>query len=54
MKRFFFLTFLVTIVLAGCAPKGPVTLNVMTHDSFAASASVVTALKRPIMSRLFS
>jgi len=46
MKRFCFLAFLVTIVLAGCAPKGLVTLNVMTHDSFAASASVVTAFEK--------
>ena len=46
MKRFCFFAILVTIVLAGCAPKGPVTLNVMTHDSFAASASVITAFEK--------
>ena len=46
MKRFCFLAVLVAIVAAGCAPKGPVTLNVMTHDSFAASTSVVAAFEK--------
>ena len=46
MKRYYFLAVLVTILLAGCAPKGPVTLNVMTHDSFAASKSVITAFEK--------
>jgi thiamine transport system substrate-binding protein len=46
MKRFCFLAVLVVIVMAGCAPKGPATLNVMTHDSFAASTSVVTAFEK--------
>ena len=46
MKRYYFLAVLVTILLAGCAPKGPVTLNVMTHDSFAASESVITAFEK--------
>jgi thiamine transport system substrate-binding protein len=46
MKRFCFLAVLVAIVMAGCAPKGPVTLNVMTHDSFAASTSVVAAFEK--------
>jgi len=46
MKRFFFLTILVTLVLAACAPKGPATLTVMTHDSFAVSADVVTAFEQ--------
>ncbi|MDI6770491.1 MAG: thiamine ABC transporter substrate-binding protein [Anaerolineales bacterium] len=46
MKRFFFLTILVSLSLAACAPKGPVTLTVMTHDSFAASADVVTAFEQ--------
>ncbi len=41
MKRFFFLTMLVALTLAACAPKGPATLTVMTHDSFAVSAEVV-------------
>ena len=47
MKRFFFLTIIFTIALAGCAaPKGPVTLSVMTHDSFAASAPVIAAFEK--------
>ncbi len=29
------------IILTSCAPKGPVTLNILTHDSFAASEAVV-------------
>ena len=46
MKRFFFLTILVSLSLAACAPKGPATLTVMTHDSFAVSADVVTAFEQ--------
>jgi thiamine transport system substrate-binding protein len=46
MKRLSLLTILVLIVLAGCAPKGPVTLNVMTHDSFAASQPVIAAFEQ--------
>jgi thiamine transport system substrate-binding protein len=46
MKRFFFLTILVSLVLAACAPKGPAMLTVMTHDSFAVSADVVTAFEQ--------
>ncbi|MCJ7586149.1 MAG: thiamine ABC transporter substrate-binding protein, partial [Anaerolineales bacterium] len=46
MKRFFFLTILVTLVLEACAPKGPATLTVMTHDSFAVSADMVTAFEQ--------
>jgi len=46
MKRLSFLTILVLLVLAGCAPRGPVTLNVMTHDSFAASQSVITSFEQ--------
>ncbi|HVM71491.1 MAG TPA: thiamine ABC transporter substrate-binding protein [Anaerolineales bacterium] len=47
MKRFCCFTILILIVLAGCAaPKGPVTLNVMTHDSFAATTSVIAAFEK--------
>ena len=48
MKRFFSLALVVAIGLAGCiaAPKGPVTLTVMTHDSFAASTSVIAAFEK--------
>jgi len=46
MKRFYLLAVLSTIVLAGCAPKGLVTLNVMTHDSFAASAPVIASFEK--------
>ena len=46
MKRFFFLTILVTLVLEACAPKGSATLMVMTHDSFAVSADTVTAFEQ--------
>lgn len=33
-------------LLSACAPKGPATLTVMTHDSFAVSADVVTAFEQ--------
>jgi thiamine transport system substrate-binding protein len=47
MKRFLPIFFLLTIAMfAACAPSGPVTLTVMTHDSFAASQSVVTAFEQ--------
>ncbi len=33
-------------LLSACAPKGPVTLTVMTHDSFAVSQEVVAAFEQ--------
>jgi thiamine transport system substrate-binding protein len=41
MKRYFFPSILIMLLLAACGPKGPATLTVMTHDSFAASESVI-------------
>jgi thiamine transport system substrate-binding protein len=46
MKRLFFLTSIVMLILSACGPKGPVTLAVMTHDSFAASEPVVAAFEK--------
>jgi thiamine transport system substrate-binding protein len=46
MKRFLFLTLLVSLLLAACGPKGPITLTVVTHDSFAASEDVVRAFEQ--------
>jgi thiamine transport system substrate-binding protein len=46
MKRMYTLFFLFALLLAACAPKGPVTLTVVTHDSFAASDSVVHAFEQ--------
>jgi thiamine transport system substrate-binding protein len=46
MKHFCIIAALFTLVLAGCAPKGPVTLNVMTHDSFSASATVISSFEK--------
>ena len=46
MKRVCIFTIIFTIVLAGCVPKGPVTLSVMTHDSFAASAPVIDSFEK--------
>ena len=46
MKRLSLLKILVMLVLTACAPKGPVTLTVMTHDSFAASESVIAAFEQ--------
>jgi thiamine transport system substrate-binding protein len=37
---------LLTFLLASCAPAGPVTLTVMTHDSFAVSEDVVAAFEQ--------
>ena len=34
------------LLLSACAPKGPATLTVMTHDSFAISEDVVTAFEQ--------
>ena len=41
-------------LLASCAPKGPATLTVMTHDSFAISEDVVKAFRTlpPVHSQL--
>jgi thiamine transport system substrate-binding protein len=47
MKRTLLIFFLLTIALfSACSPAGPVTLTVMTHDSFAASQSVITAFEQ--------
>jgi thiamine transport system substrate-binding protein len=47
MKRTLLVVFLLTATLfSACSPKGPVTLTVMTHDSFAASGSVITAFEQ--------
>ncbi len=46
MKRISFLLILITLVLTSCGPKGPATLTVMTHDSFAASQSVISAFEQ--------
>jgi thiamine transport system substrate-binding protein len=46
MKKTFPILFLLSSFLfASCAPKGPATLTVMTHDSFAISEDVVTAFE---------
>ena len=47
MKHNLLIVFLVILtLLSACAPRGPVTLTVMTHDSFAASESVITAFEQ--------
>lgn len=47
MKRALFTVLsLLVLLLAACAPKGPATLTVMSHDSFAVSESVVTAFEQ--------
>jgi thiamine transport system substrate-binding protein len=46
MKRYFILTILCMLVLSACGAKGPVTLTVMTHDSFAASEPVIAAFEQ--------
>lgn len=46
MKRFTFPIILIVLVLSACGSKGPVTLTVMTHDSFSASESVISAFEQ--------
>jgi thiamine transport system substrate-binding protein len=47
MKRILLIVSLLTAtLLSACSSKGPVTLTVMTHDSFAASESVITAFEQ--------
>jgi thiamine transport system substrate-binding protein len=46
MKRLLFLSLLAVLIFAACGPSGPRTLTVMTHDSFAISADVVTAFEQ--------
>jgi len=45
MKKFILLTTF-CFLLTACAPIGPTTLTVMTHDSFAISEDVVTAFEQ--------
>jgi len=45
MKRITNLLLLFVLLLGACAPKGPVTLTIMTHDSFAVSKEVVKAFE---------
>ncbi|MBL8107856.1 MAG: hypothetical protein JNJ72_19975, partial [Anaerolineales bacterium] len=46
MKKTYPILFLLSSFLfAACVPKGPATLTVMTHDSFAISEDVVTAFE---------
>ncbi len=39
MKRIIIVFIIAAFALAGCGPKGPTTLTVMTHDSFQISKS---------------
>jgi thiamine transport system substrate-binding protein len=45
MKRTFIFLFLLGLLLTGCGQKGPVTLTVMTHDSFQVSDTVISAFE---------
>jgi thiamine transport system substrate-binding protein len=45
MKKVLTLFALLIFLLAGCAPKGPAELTVMTHDSFAISEGVVAVFE---------
>ena len=44
IKHIYF-TLILTLVIAACAPQGPETLTVMTHDSFAISEGMLTAFE---------
>ena len=46
MKKLTLLLSSYLFILAACAPQGPATLTVMTHDSFAISEDVVTAFEQ--------
>jgi thiamine transport system substrate-binding protein len=46
MKRITLLLSSFLFLLAACAPKGPQTLTVMTHDSFSISEDVVAAFEK--------
>lgn len=46
MKRVFFLILLAALALSACGAKGPVTLTVITHDSFAVSEPIITAFEK--------
>ncbi len=46
MKRILPLVLFAALLLTSCSPKGPVTLTVMTHDSFAASDTVISAFEQ--------
>jgi len=41
-----FILLLTVTLLPACSPKGPITLTVMTHDSFEVSAQVITAFEQ--------
>jgi thiamine transport system substrate-binding protein len=46
MKRSYLLIIIGMLVLSACGTKGPETLTVMTHDSFAASEAVIAAFEQ--------
>jgi thiamine transport system substrate-binding protein len=46
MKRTCLYLIVFCLFLSSCAPKGPTTLAIMTHDSFLASESVVAAFEK--------
>ncbi|MCK6583733.1 MAG: thiamine ABC transporter substrate-binding protein [Anaerolineales bacterium] len=46
MKKLILLLSSFLFFLVSCAPKGPATLTIMTHDSFAISEDVVTAFEQ--------
>jgi thiamine transport system substrate-binding protein len=46
VKRIILLIILAMAVLSACGPKKPVTLAVMTHDSFSASEAVISAFEQ--------
>ena len=46
MKQFVILFMSIILTVGACAPKGPVTLTVMTHDSFAVSEEVVRSFEQ--------
>jgi thiamine transport system substrate-binding protein len=45
MKRSILLVVFFLLVFSACSPRGPVTLTVMTHDSFSASSAVIASFE---------
>lgn len=46
MKHFSTFVFCLSLGLAACAPQGPETLTIMTHDSFAISEGVIASFEQ--------
>jgi ABC-type thiamine transport system substrate-binding protein len=46
MKQLIYLIGLLSLLLSACAPQGPQTLTVLTHDSFSVSEDLIRQFER--------